>query len=88
MKKGDEEMRVEKVINISDARVTGEESGVEGFEQRHVTEDARVKEISPKLSMYENAVRTHAICRLTYTDESYVSEPIRFDHYFFIKISS
>lgn len=51
VKKGDEEMRVEKVINISDARVTGEESGVEGFEQRHVTEDAKVKEISPKLSI-------------------------------------
>lgn len=61
---------------------------MEELEQRHVTEDARVKEISPKLRMYENAMRTHAICRLTKTDESYISEPIRFDHYFFIKISN
>lgn len=61
---------------------------MEELEQRHVTEDARVKEIAPKLRMYENAMRTHAICRLTKIDESYISEPIRFDHYFFIKISN
>lgn len=65
--------------------MTGETSGMEGFEQRHVTEDGRVKEISTKLSMYENSMRTQTICQLTKTSESYISEPIRFEHYFFIK---
>lgn len=62
--------------------MTGETSGMEGFEQRHVTEDSRAKEISTKLSMYENAMRTQTICQLTKTSKNYISKPIRFEHFF------